>query len=156
MKPLLDVREWTVKLPTQQGWVRPVNEVSGASRRGGVPGTGRGIGQRQGHAVAGAHGIVAGGSAVERRGVAWRGGGSKGRKGDNEGKGKKREPEGARSEFGLTYLFISHSLSVVAQIATRIAVMRRGKVVEAGAADQVLGAPREDYTKDLLASVPAI
>jgi len=44
----------------------------------------------------------------------------------------------------------------VAQIATRIAVMRRGKVVEAGAADQVLGAPREDYTKDLLASVPAI
>jgi len=61
-----------------------------------------------------------------------------------------------QSEFGLTYLFISHSLPVVAQIATRIAVMRRGKVVEVGAADQVCGAPREDYTKELLASVPAI
>jgi ABC-type glutathione transport system ATPase component len=61
-----------------------------------------------------------------------------------------------QSEFGLTYLFISHSLPVVAQIATRIAVMRRGKVVEVGAADQVLGAPRDDYTKELLASVPAV
>ena len=61
-----------------------------------------------------------------------------------------------QSEFGLTYLFISHSLPVVAQIATRIAVMRRGKMVEVGTADQVLGAPREAYTKELLASVPAI
>lgn len=61
-----------------------------------------------------------------------------------------------QSEFGLTYLFISHSLPVVAQIATRIAVMRRGRFVEVGATAQVLGAPREDYTKELLASVPEI
>jgi oligopeptide transport system ATP-binding protein len=61
-----------------------------------------------------------------------------------------------QSEFGLTYLFISHSLPVVAQIATRIAVMRRGKIVETGSAEQVLRGPREGYTKELLAAVPAI
>jgi oligopeptide transport system ATP-binding protein len=61
-----------------------------------------------------------------------------------------------QSEFGLTYLFISHSLPVVAQIATRIAVMRRGKLVEVDAAEQVLHHPREEYTKELLAAVPTI
>jgi ABC-type glutathione transport system ATPase component len=61
-----------------------------------------------------------------------------------------------QSEFGLTYLFISHSLPVVAQIATRIAVMRRGKLVEVGPAEQVLREPREQYTKELLAAVPAV
>src|SRR5262249_60273964 len=48
-----------------------------------------------------------------------------------------------QGEFGLTYLFISHSLPVVAQIATRIAVIRRGKMVEVGTADQLLVAPPE-------------
>jgi peptide/nickel transport system ATP-binding protein len=61
-----------------------------------------------------------------------------------------------QSELGLTYLFISHSLPVVAQIATRIAVMRRGRVVEVGPAEQVLRQPREAYTRELLAAVPAI
>ena len=61
-----------------------------------------------------------------------------------------------QSEFGLTYLFISHSLPVVAQIATRIAVMRRGKLVETGPAEQLLTLPREEYTKALLAAVPAV
>jgi oligopeptide transport system ATP-binding protein len=61
-----------------------------------------------------------------------------------------------QSEFGLTYLFISHSLPVVAQIATRIAVMRRGKIVETGGALQVLREPRDEYTKELLAAVPAV
>jgi peptide/nickel transport system ATP-binding protein len=61
-----------------------------------------------------------------------------------------------QSEFGLTYLFISHSLPVVAQIATRIAVMRRGRIVETGAAEEVLSNPREEYTKELLSAVPAI
>ncbi|HET8965369.1 MAG TPA: ATP-binding cassette domain-containing protein [Candidatus Acidoferrum sp.] len=61
-----------------------------------------------------------------------------------------------QSEFGLTYLFISHSLPVVAQIATRIAVMRRGKIVETGGAEQVLRDPRDEYTKELLAAVPAV
>jgi len=59
-------------------------------------------------------------------------------------------------EFGLTYVFISHSLPVVAQIATTIAVMRAGKLVEAGEADRVLTHPEAQYTKALLAAVPEI
>jgi peptide/nickel transport system ATP-binding protein len=59
-------------------------------------------------------------------------------------------------EFGLTYVFISHSLPVVAQIATRIAVMRAGRLVEVGAAEQILRQPAQRYTKDLLAAVPEI
>jgi len=59
-------------------------------------------------------------------------------------------------EFGLTYVFISHSLPVVAQIATRIAVMRAGKLVELGEAEQLLRHPAQQYTKDLLAAVPEI
>jgi len=61
-----------------------------------------------------------------------------------------------QAEFGLTYVFISHSLPVVAQMATRIAVMRAGKLVEMAAAEQILRAPREEYTKELLAAVPAL
>ncbi len=57
-------------------------------------------------------------------------------------------------EFGLTYIFISHSLPVVAQIATRIAVMRAGQFTEIGDADQVLRQPNHTYTKELLAAVP--
>jgi oligopeptide transport system ATP-binding protein len=59
-------------------------------------------------------------------------------------------------EFGLTYIFISHSLPVVAQVATRIAVMRAGKFVEVGPAAQVLLQPKEDYTRELLAAVPEL
>lgn len=61
-----------------------------------------------------------------------------------------------QSEFGLTYVFISHSLPVVAQLATRIAVMRSGKFVEMGAAEQVLREPTSAYTRELLAAVPEI
>lgn len=59
-------------------------------------------------------------------------------------------------EFGLTYIFISHSLPVVAQVARRIAVMRAGKFVELGDADQVLKHPRHEYTEQLLAAVPEL
>jgi len=59
-------------------------------------------------------------------------------------------------EFALTYVFISHSLPVVAQIATRIAVMRAGRFLEIGAAEDVLHHPRHDYTRELLAAVPAL
>jgi ABC-type glutathione transport system ATPase component len=61
-----------------------------------------------------------------------------------------------QKEFGLTYIFISHSLPVVAQIATRVAVMRRGQFVETGDVDLVLNRPVEDYTKELLAAVTEI
>ena len=59
-------------------------------------------------------------------------------------------------EFGLTYVFISHSLPVVAQIATRIAVMRAGKLVELQNAEQLLQHPAQQYTRELLAAVPGI
>src|SRR5580704_13942193 len=61
-----------------------------------------------------------------------------------------------QTEFGLTYLFISHSLPVVAQVATRIAVMRAGRFVEVGLADQVLQEPKDAYTRELLGAVPAL
>lgn len=59
-------------------------------------------------------------------------------------------------EFGLTYVFISHSLPVVAQIASRIAVMRAGRFLEVGDAQQILRVPQHDYTRSLLAAVPEL
>jgi ABC-type oligopeptide transport system ATPase subunit len=61
-----------------------------------------------------------------------------------------------QSEFGLTYLLISHSLPVVAQIATRVAVMRAGKFVEMGGVEQLLRQPKHEYTRELLAAVPEV
>ncbi|HYL45696.1 MAG TPA: ATP-binding cassette domain-containing protein [Candidatus Limnocylindrales bacterium] len=61
-----------------------------------------------------------------------------------------------RVEFSLTLILISHSLPVVAQLASRVAVMQAGKFVETGAAEQVLSAPAHPYTKALLAAVPEI
>nr|WP_245214983.1 ABC transporter ATP-binding protein [Pararoseomonas indoligenes] len=59
-----------------------------------------------------------------------------------------------QQRLGLSLLFITHDLRVAAQICDRIAVMQGGHVVEEGTAQQVFGAPREDYTRALLASVP--
>jgi ABC-type glutathione transport system ATPase component len=59
-------------------------------------------------------------------------------------------------EFALTYVFISHSLPVVAQVATRIAVMRAGQFVEVGLAEQVLNQPQNAYTRELLSAVPEL
>ncbi len=59
-------------------------------------------------------------------------------------------------EFALTYLLISHSLPVVAQLATRVAVMQAGQFVEMGAVEQVLGRPAHPYTQALLAAVPEL
>jgi ABC-type glutathione transport system ATPase component len=59
-------------------------------------------------------------------------------------------------EFGLTYLFISHSLPVVVQLASHIAVMRAGQLVECGPADLILREPMHIYTRELLATVPEI
>jgi oligopeptide transport system ATP-binding protein len=59
-------------------------------------------------------------------------------------------------EFGLTYLFISHSMPVVRYCSDRIAVMRRGEIVELGATEQIVAAPANDYTKSLLAATPEL
>ena len=61
-----------------------------------------------------------------------------------------------QGEFGLTYVFISHSLPVVAQLATRIAVMHGGSFVEVGDAEQVLHHPTHEYTRELLSAVPVL
>ncbi|MBT5263668.1 MAG: ATP-binding cassette domain-containing protein [Rhodospirillaceae bacterium] len=61
-----------------------------------------------------------------------------------------------RQEFNLTYLFISHDLSVVRMICDRIAVMYLGKIVEIGDTETVFSNPRHPYTQSLLAAVPII
>jgi len=57
-------------------------------------------------------------------------------------------------EFNLTYLFVSHDLSVVKHLAHRVAVMQHGKIVEYGEADEVFADPRHPYTRQLLAAIP--
>ena len=57
-------------------------------------------------------------------------------------------------DFGLTYLFISHSMPVVRYLSTRIAVMYRGKMVEIGTTEQITNEPRDSYTRKLLAATP--
>jgi len=59
-------------------------------------------------------------------------------------------------EFGLTLLFISHSLPVVRYLATRIAVMHAGHIVETGPAERLTSAPEHPYTRSLLAATPEI
>ncbi len=56
--------------------------------------------------------------------------------------------------FGLSYLFVSHDLSVVKHLAHRVAVMYRGKIVEQGDGEQVFSNPQHEYTQRLLAAVP--
>ena len=56
----------------------------------------------------------------------------------------------------MAVLFITHDFGVVAEIADRIAVMQQGRLVEHGAADEILKAPREPYTRALLAAVPSL
>jgi len=59
-------------------------------------------------------------------------------------------------EFGLTYLFISHSMPVVRYLAIRIAVMYRGNIVETGPSEQVIAHPRDPYTQGLVAATPEV
>ncbi|MBQ1761718.1 MAG: ABC transporter ATP-binding protein, partial [Aquincola sp.] len=59
-------------------------------------------------------------------------------------------------ELGISYLFITHNIGVVEYIADEVAVMQGGRIVEQGTSAQVLGAPREAYTRTLLAAVPRL
>jgi peptide/nickel transport system ATP-binding protein len=59
-----------------------------------------------------------------------------------------------QDEFGLTYIFISHDLSVVKFMSDRILVMNRGEIVEQGTAESIYREPKEEYTQKLIASIP--
>ncbi|WP_186372153.1 ABC transporter ATP-binding protein [Arthrobacter sp. KBS0702] len=59
-----------------------------------------------------------------------------------------------QSRLGLTYLFITHDLAVVRQIADHVCVMEKGKLVETGSTDDVFDSPQQDYTKALLNAIP--
>lgn len=62
--------------------------------------------------------------------------------------------EDLKNKFNLTYIFISHDLSVVRQFCDRILVMQKGRIVEQGEADQLYENPKEDYTKMLIDAMP--
>ncbi|MBO74759.1 MAG: peptide ABC transporter ATP-binding protein, partial [Flavobacteriales bacterium] len=61
-----------------------------------------------------------------------------------------------RRDRGLTYIFITHDLAVVRNVADRVAVFQSGKLVEMGDTRQIFTAPQAAYTRDLIGAVPVI
>ena len=59
-----------------------------------------------------------------------------------------------QAQLNLSYLFITHDLAVVRQIADDVAVMEHGKLVEAGSSDEIFNNPQRDYTRELIEAVP--
>ena len=59
-----------------------------------------------------------------------------------------------QDQLGLSYVFISHDMSVIRYMCDRVAVMYRGKIVEMGDTDQVVNDPQHDYTRSLLSAIP--
>ena len=58
-----------------------------------------------------------------------------------------------RREEGMTYLFISHDIALVQQFCDRVLVMDQGRMIEEGTPDEVIRAPRQEYTKRLIESI---
>ena len=61
-----------------------------------------------------------------------------------------------KREFGFTYIFISHDLSVVKYMSDRIMVMKEGKIIEIGNADEIYYHPQSEYTSKLISSLPSL
>ncbi|MBF6056916.1 ABC transporter ATP-binding protein [Thiomicrorhabdus heinhorstiae] len=61
-----------------------------------------------------------------------------------------------QQKYGLSYLFITHDLSIVPTIAHKVAVMQQGKIVESGTVEEVIGRPQHPYTRQLLDSAPSL
>ncbi len=61
-----------------------------------------------------------------------------------------------QGELGLTYLFVSHDLSLVRQLADTVSVLQQGRVVEAGPVERIFSAPEHPYTRALLEAIPSV
>ena len=59
-----------------------------------------------------------------------------------------------QQQLGLTYLFVSHDLALVRQVADTVSVLKDGRIIESGTVAQVLAHPRELYTRALLEAIP--